>query len=131
MGHDIPTMIGVDQRKVTEKINKLVPDYMAMGSTGGAMEGMQMALPENTLPMASGEGPFGSIGMGGMVTTIKIRKGQGRNDYRDPGWYKHPPGTVAREWTGTTPPTHHAPGTANTQEKADLRVRKPQGHDHH
>ena len=31
MGHDVPTMIGVDHRGVAEKITKLVPDYMVMG----------------------------------------------------------------------------------------------------
>jgi hypothetical protein len=37
MGHDVPTMIGVDQRGIAEKINKLVPDYMVMGDKGGSM----------------------------------------------------------------------------------------------
>src|ERR1700716_3275012 len=37
MGHNVPTMIGVDHRGVAEKINKLVPDYMVMGERGGAM----------------------------------------------------------------------------------------------
>src|SRR5690606_16900481 len=34
MGHDVPTMIGVDQRKIAEKIVRIIPDYMAMGSKG-------------------------------------------------------------------------------------------------
>jgi hypothetical protein len=34
MGHDLPTMIGVDQSKVLNKITRLVPDYMAMGEHG-------------------------------------------------------------------------------------------------
>ena len=54
-----------------------------------------MALPENTLPMMIGEGQFGPVEMGGMFTTMKIRDGLERNDYRDPGWYDHPAGTVA------------------------------------
>ena len=28
---------------------------------------------------------------------MKVRRGLGRNDYQDPGWYRHPPGTVAQE----------------------------------
>ena len=104
MGHDVPTMIGVDQRGVAEKINKLVPDYMVMGDKGGSMGGMEMPIPENTLPMMSGSGPFGGIEMGGMFTTVKVRKGLGRNDYNDPGWYKHPAGTVAYEWKDGDPP---------------------------
>ncbi|HEY0063108.1 MAG TPA: copper oxidase [Telluria sp.] len=98
MGHDVPTMIGVDQREVLAKINKLVPDYMVMGDKGMADMGeMEMPLPDNTLPMMTGSGPFGAIGMGGMFTTMKIRKGLARGDYKDPGWYKHPAGTVAYE----------------------------------
>ncbi|HZX27563.1 MAG TPA: copper oxidase, partial [Telluria sp.] len=50
MGHAVPNLIGVDHRGVAEKINKLVPGYMTMGENGGAMGGMQMPLPENTLP---------------------------------------------------------------------------------
>lgn len=98
MGHDVPTLIGVDQREVLGKINKLVPDYMIMGDKGMADMGeMEMPLPDNTLPMMTGQGPFGGIGMGGMFTTMKVRKGLARNDYKDPGWYQHPPGTVAYE----------------------------------
>jgi hypothetical protein len=55
-----------------------------------------MPLPENTLPMMTGEGPFGPVEMGGMFTVVKIREDLAAGDYRDPGWYKHPPGTVAR-----------------------------------
>ena len=113
MGHDVPTMIGVDQREVLGKINKLVPDYMVMGDKGMADMGeMEMPIPENTLPMMTGQGPFGGIGMGGMFTTLKVRKGQARNDYKDPGWYKHPAGTVAYEWQGgaaALPPAASAP----------------------
>lgn len=98
MGHDVPTMIGVDQKAVAEKINKLIPEYMSMGSKGMAEMGeMEMPLPENTLPMMTGMGPFGPIEMGGMFTVLKVRDGLARGDYRDPGWYKHPAGTVAWE----------------------------------
>ena len=101
MGHDVPTMIGVDQRKIAEKIVRIIPDYMAMGSKGMADMGtMQMPLPENTLPMMSGNGPFGPIEMGGMFTTVKIRPNQKPGDYSDPGWYRHPQGSVAYALNG-------------------------------
>jgi len=104
MGHDVPTMIGVDQRGVAEKINKLLPDYMAMGERGMAEMGdMEMPLPDNTLPMMTGQGPFGSLEMGGMFTVVKIREGLARGDYKDPGWYKHPEGSLAYEWKGALP----------------------------
>src|SRR5574338_392800 len=94
MGHNIPTMIGVDHRGIAQKIIKLVPDYMVMGERGMADMGeMEMPLPDNTLPMMTGAGPYGAIEMGGMFTTVKVRKGLAANDYKDPGWYAHPRGT--------------------------------------
>jgi manganese oxidase len=102
MGHGVPTMIGVDHRHVAKKIVKLVPDYMVMGERGMADMGeMEMPLPANTLPMMTGQGPFGPVEMGGMFTVMKVREGLARGDYKDPGWFKHPPGTVAYEWKGT------------------------------
>ena len=125
MGHDVPTLIGVDHRGVAEKINRLVPGYMVMGDKGGSMGDMKMALPENTLPMMSGDGPFGNLEMGGMFTLLKVREGLTRGDYRDPGWYRHPPGSVAREWSGELPPAPSAPGAARAPASEALEVRKP------
>jgi manganese oxidase len=124
MGHNVPTMIGVDHRGVAERINKLIPDYMLMGERGMADMGeMEMPLPDNTLPMMSGSGPFGAMEMGGMFTVVKVRDGLARNDYKDPGWYQHPRGTVAYEWKGESPP---ASRRAEPQRgTTDLRVRKP------
>ncbi|MGO4326608.1 multicopper oxidase domain-containing protein [Cupriavidus sp. 2TAF22] len=100
MGHQVPTMIGVKQKDLAKRMNALVPDYMAMGEAGMAdMGGMEMPLPDNTLPMMTGQGPFGPIEMGGMFSVLKVRAGLGRDDYRDPGWYRHPKGTVAFEYT--------------------------------
>jgi FtsP/CotA-like multicopper oxidase with cupredoxin domain len=126
MGHDVPTMIGVDHRGVAERINKLIPDYMLMGERGMADMGeMEMPLPENTLPMMSGSGPFGALEMGGMFTVIKVRDGLARNDYKDPGWYRHPAGSVAYEWKGEAPAaTRQAPAA---QESPVLNARKPTG----
>jgi hypothetical protein len=99
MGHDVPTMIGVDHRGLAARLSRLMPDYMVMGERGMAdMQDMEMPLPDNTLPMMTGRGPFGPIEMGGMFTVMKVRDGLARGDYRDPGWYRHPPGTVAYEW---------------------------------
>ena len=109
MGHSVPTMIGVDQKGIAEKITKLVPDYMVMGDRGASMGGMEMPIPDNTLPMMTGQGPFGPIEMGGMFTVVKVREGLARNDYKDPGWYKQPPGTQAYEWTGEMPAAPSAP----------------------
>jgi len=96
MGHNVPTMIGVDHHDFARRMVKLVPDYMVMGDKGMADMGeMEMPLPENTLPMMTGQGPFGALEMGGMFTVLKVREGLAHGDYKDPGWYQHPPGTVA------------------------------------
>jgi hypothetical protein len=89
---------------VAEKINKLLPDYMVMGERGMAEMGdMEMPLPDNTLPMMTGRGPFGPLEMGGMFTVVKIREGLARGDYKDPGWYRQPEGSAAYEWDGILP----------------------------
>ena len=94
MNHDIPNMLGVPQpASVEQKVRSLLPGYMAMGENGmGNM--MEMGRPRNTLPMMTGEGPFGPVEMGGMFTVLKVRAGI--TNYADPGWYKHPEGTLPR-----------------------------------
>ena len=91
--------VGVDHRGVARRLVTLLPDYMVMGDRGMAdMSEMEMPLPDDTLPMMTGQGPFGALEMGGMFTVVKVRDGLARDDYRDPGWYEHPAGTVAYEW---------------------------------
>jgi len=98
MGHQVRTYIGADLKGLAAKVRRVAPGYMAMGEQGMAdMGAMEMPLPENTLPMMTGVGPFGSVEMGGMFSVVKIREGLAADDYRDPGWYQHPPDTVARE----------------------------------
>jgi len=94
MGHDVPNMIGVDVRGLDQKLGKHLPGYMTMGHTGmGHMGAMGMPAPGNSIPMQGAPGPFGHIDMGGMFTLVKIRERLTGNG--DPGWYQHPPGTVA------------------------------------
>jgi FtsP/CotA-like multicopper oxidase with cupredoxin domain len=97
MGHDLPNLLGVNQEGVEDKIRELLPGYMAMGEKGMAEHAEHaeyMPGPKNTLPMMMGKGPFGNIEMGGMFTVIKIRDELKSYD-EDPGWYRHPPGTIA------------------------------------
>jgi len=98
MGHEVKNFIGVQKRDLVKSIRQMTPDYMPMGSSGMAeMGSMEMPMPDNTLPMMTGFGQFGPIEMGGMFSVVKVREGLDRNDYKDPGWYKHPAGTVAYE----------------------------------
>ncbi|MDB4214715.1 copper oxidase [Burkholderiaceae bacterium] len=77
MGHNVPTMIGVDHQGLTQQIQELVPAYMVMSERGMAdMTEMEMPIPDNTAPMMTGEGPFGSVEMGGMFSVLKVRDNQ-------------------------------------------------------
>ena len=137
MGHNVPTMIGIDQQAFAKQISELVPDYMVMGERGmHEMGKMEMPLPDNTAPMMTGQGPFGGVGMGGMFSVIKVRKGQPRGNYTDPGWFQQPPGTSAREWTTSLPPAPVAQGSghsampqmARPTSPIEVTVRKPTHH---
>ena len=60
-------------------------------------------------------------------------------DYTDPGWFKHPEGTVAFEWTGSLaePARFKAEGgqsmplKSGVQKEVEVQVRKPSGHSGH
>ena len=129
MGHKLPTMIGVEQADLAKKINRLIPDYMSMGQHGMAdMAEMEMPMPDNTLPMMTGQGPFGGLGMGGMFSVLKVRRDQAPGDYSNPGWYKHPPGTLATEYQGeVAAPLHSSDDLSEQAAAIELQVRKPGG----
>ena len=140
MGHNVPTMIGVDHRGLAGRIARLVPDYMVMGERGMAdMAEMEMPLPDNTIPMMTGTGPFGSVEMGGMFSVLKVRRDQAPSDYRDPGWYRQPAGTRAYEWTGTLAEPARStsgggaamPAASRPATDIELRVRRPAGGHRH
>jgi manganese oxidase len=140
MGHNVPTMIGVDHTGFAKKITRLIPDYMVMGERGMAdMTEMEMPIPDNTAPMMTGQGPFGSVEMGGMFSVLKVRKDQKAGDYSDPGWFKHPPGTVAYEWTGAlaepvrsqSAGAEMMPAQNMPAKNMEVQVRKPLGKSSH
>lgn len=117
MGHGVPNPLGVDQSGVEDEIRKLLPGYMAMGEHGMAEHGAHVASgmlhgPANTAPMMDGEGPFGPVEMGGMFTVVKVRDDIAKGDYRDPGWYDNPKGTVA--WRVSTDPNFGRPPRRST-----------------
>jgi FtsP/CotA-like multicopper oxidase with cupredoxin domain len=103
MGHDVPNVLGAAMAAADKKIASLVPGYMSMGANGMAEHqdhSMHMEGPANTLPMMMGKGPFGNLEMGGMFTVVKVRDDLAAGEYRDPGWYPNPDGTVARRVSG-------------------------------
>ena len=94
MGHGLPPMVGVDTKKLDQRMQRLVPGHMSMGTAGmGDMGEMRMPTPPNSLPMRGAPGPFGYIDMGGMFTVLKVRDDPARADAD--AWYVHPKGTVA------------------------------------
>ena len=113
--------------------------YMVMGERGMAdMTEMEMPIPDNTAPMMTGQGPFGSVEMGGMFSILKVRKNQAHGDYSDPGWFNHPAGTVAKAYTGDPAqlpssgqaPTPSVSPTTSHQPEIEMKVRKPMQHHH-
>jgi manganese oxidase len=138
MGHNLVNLIGAQERVLAKAVKSAASDAMAMGRDGMAMMGeMEMPLPDNTLPMMTGVGQFGPIEMGGMFTVMKVREGLAANDYRDPGTYKNPPGTVAYEVDAAAAgePTRQQ-GTGGTPGRKtpgmEMPGMKPDGHhDHH
>ncbi|MGE0788843.1 MAG: multicopper oxidase family protein [Sandaracinaceae bacterium] len=96
MGHDFPNVTGLRPDEIDARMQAIVPGYMTMGHRGmGGMASMGMPVPDNSIPMVGGPGPYGEIDMGGMFTILKVReRGQ-----RDVEWYAPPDGTLAREAT--------------------------------
>ena len=142
MGHDLRTFIGVDQSDLKKRMSQMVKGYMPMGAAGMADMGeMEMPLPDNTLPMMTGFAQFGPVEMGGMFSVVKVREGLDRNDYKDPGWYKNPEGTVAFKWTGdpsklsnpVRAPAEPAATTGSGGPASEIEVKavKPNGHSGH
>ncbi len=113
MGHSVKNYIGVSKKDLAKRIAKIAPGYMPMGSNGmGEMGGMEMPLPENTLPMMTGFAQFGPVEMGGMFSVVKVRDGLAKNDYKDPGWFKHPeePSLTSLKGRSSAKPRGQRPG---------------------
>jgi manganese oxidase len=105
-----------------------------MGERGMAdMAEMTMPQPDDTAPMMSGDGPFGSVEMGGMFTLLKVRRAQKPGDCKDPGWFRHSAGTITPEWIGALAEPARVKGGGYAAmparnlpaSKIDVSVRKP------
>ena len=81
-----------------------------------------MCIRDSTLPMMTGDGPYGSVEMGGMFSMLKVRSDLARDDYSDPGWYKHPEGHQAYEYSGELPEVSErfTPGNSLMAPKSEL-----------
>jgi hypothetical protein len=132
MGHELDNFIGLRERDLSKALSRAAPGAMAMGTAGMADMGeMSMPLPPNTLPMMTGTGPFGPIEMGGMFTVMKVRADLAPGDYRDPGWYQHPPGTVAYAVDAADADTPARQPNAAESPGMEMPMEPGGGHQHH
>lgn len=114
MQHDLPNLTGINKQGIEERLKQFFPNFMGLMNINGMndmfemygsskMMGGKMKYLTNLSPIGN-PGPFGVIEMGGMFTIFKVR--DNLTSYVDPGWYQHPPGTVA-ESVGTMHHEHH------------------------
>lgn len=122
MAHNLPNMLGVNQTGLENRLQSLIPGYMPMGEQGMGMmfenhgHGKR---PPNILPFGS-SGPFGAIDMSGMFTILKVR--EGITNYDDPGWYNHPPGTVAEPISKRDSLFNHRDHRGHREEERDRKI---------
>jgi manganese oxidase len=111
MQHNLPNLTGINKKGIEERIKQFFPDFMGLMNINGMGDmfemygtnkmmdmGFKIKYPSNLSPIGS-PGPFGVIEMGGMFTIFKVR--DNLTTYADPGWYKHPPGTIAERVDGS------------------------------
>ena len=68
----------------------------------------------------------------GMFSVLKVREGLASGDYKDPGWYKHPEGTVAHLVDERAAAAPRAKGAADPQStRVDVHAVKPRGSHQH
>jgi hypothetical protein len=100
MGHEAANLVGVDIDGIDPRMRNVVPGYMTMGVRGTAeMSEMRMTQPANSISMLGGDGPHGTIAMGGMFTLLKVRPRGTLTSDADPGYYTAPPAEQATEAT--------------------------------
>ncbi len=120
MQHDMPNLTGINKQGIEERIREFFPDFMGLMNINGMGDmfemygtkqmmdmGFKMKYPPNLSPIGS-PGSFGVIEMGSMFTIFKVR--DNLTSYADPGWYQHPPGTVAESVNATENKGSHMHG---------------------
>ncbi len=93
MGHGLPNLVGLDPSEFDEAVATLVDASLPPVPPAPPEDPMAGLIPPNSIPMLGGDGPFGTIAMGGMFTVLKVREGLA--SLADPGWYAGPPDEVA------------------------------------
>ena len=87
-------MMGVDSKGLDQRIKRLLPGYMTMGQSGmGDMARCACPCRRTASRWSAGAGRSTRSPWAACSRIVKVR--DGLTSYEDPGWYKHPPGTVA------------------------------------
>ena len=93
-------------------ISRMPMDQRGMEKQSKHLNMGTMEDPPSTVPRMAGKGPFGALDLVGMFTVLKVRDELAAGNYRDPGWYQHPAGSVAKRVSTDpdfgTPPRHPA-----------------------
>ena len=110
MGHHVANYIGVDKRDVAKKIRSSCPTtwrwasrHGGHGRDGDAAAGQHAADDDRLRPVRPDRDGRHVLGRQGPRGTWRP------DDYKDPGWYKHPEGSVAYEWNGARQASRSAP----------------------
>lgn len=114
MQHNMPNLTGINKGDIEKRIKQIFPNSMGLMNINGMGEmfdmygsnkmmdmGAKINFSANLAPIGS-PGPFGVIELGGMFTILKVRNNL--TSYVDPGWYQHPPGTIAEVVKQDIPP---------------------------
>lgn len=131
MQHDLPNLTGINKGDIEKRIKQYFPKFMGLMNINGMGDMFEMYgsskmemnehmdFPANISPIGN-PGPFGVIELGGMFTVFKVR--EGLTSYIDPGWYQHPPGTVAESINEKKDNKNHAhhPGMQSMQESSEM-----------
>lgn len=110
-----PFELLADAREQAQTVNSYIEalkdfwlaDVALEGALGGRLDAPAQALgptePKEHPAHDGRQGPVRERRDGRDVHGAEGARGTGAGDHSDPGWYKHPAGTVAREWIGEAP----------------------------
>ncbi|NGX51519.1 MAG: Copper resistance protein A [Chlamydiae bacterium] len=94
MSNEFPNMVGMEIGDFDKRVRTLIPGYRTMGTTGMRdMTKTGLPIPKNSIPMLGYDGPFGQTVFGGMANILRVRAKT--DNYRDPGPYFFPRGSIA------------------------------------
>jgi hypothetical protein len=124
MGHDVPTMIGVDHRGLVKQDPEGRARLHADGRARHGRHGRDGDAPARQHGAHDDRHrPVRPAGDGRHVHRVQGAQGPETGRLQDPGPYKFPEGTVAYEWNGALPPTPRPAASADTTPAAATAIK--------